>query len=57
MEEKIKQLKEEANQIQKEMQELDNAYRVRQQRLIEITGCLKFANELLSEQKETNKNE
>lgn len=57
-EEKIKTLVEERETIINELSELQQAYNVRQKRLLEIAGSLHTLNELLEEyNKESNDDE
>ena len=47
IEEKLKSILEERETIITEMEEIQKAYNIRQQRLIEISGSIKTLNELL----------
>ena len=50
LEEKLKSLLEERETIISEMNEIQNAYNIRQQRLIEIIGSIKTLQELIDEE-------
>lgn len=48
-EERLNKLVEERNMIANEMEELQNAYNIRQQKIIEISGGIKILQELITE--------
>ena len=48
-EERLNKLVEERNMIANEMEELQNAYNIRQQKIIEISGDIKILQELITE--------
>lgn len=52
IEEKIKALLEERENVVNEMNEIQKAYNIRQQRVIEINGGIKTLQELINDNKE-----